>query len=173
MRFSIRPEWGFDKYRAEVGSATIAVRRRLSLWIFDAEYRWTWADGRPMYLEVPNNTSSALPVFMVGDSVFKAAMSTKCAMGPATGWLWAYGDRTLSHRAAYRRRYRTWRGWWRARPRHVLEFEEGTTVAAWYGEGNHRQAFDGVIRSSIGEELVGIVFGIIMCIYISGRMSAG
>jgi hypothetical protein len=167
MRFSIRPDWGFDKYRAEVGSATITIRR--VSWLLVSRYRWSWTDAQLMSLEVPGETSSRLPVLNAGDAVYTPAMGTKCVMGPSTGWEWAYGDQTLSHRAAYRRRYKTWRAWWRARPRHVLELGNGTTVAAWYGEGNHRQACDGVIRSSISYDLVRVVFGIIMCVYLSER----
>ena len=162
MRFSIHPKWGIDKYIAEVGATTITVRPK---WLLSNEYRWTWLDGQPMFAKVPGETSAKLPVLTVGDAVFAAAI------GP-TGWVWAYGDRRLSHMAAYRCRFKTWRAWWRARARHVLQFEDGTTVAAWYGEGNHRRAFDGVIRRSISDELARVAFGIIMCVYLSERRAS-
>jgi hypothetical protein len=165
MRFSIQPKWGINKFHADLGTATIEIRPRSLL---SNTYQWTWTDGQPMSAKIPiAPTATNVPVLTVGDAMYSSAT---CALtDPAAESVWEYGNRVLLHRAAYRCRFKTWRAWWRARARHVLEFDDGITVAAWFGEGNHRRAFDGVIRRSLSDELARVVFGIIMCVYLSER----
>lgn len=166
-RFSICAVCGVNKYRAQAGADTIPIHFYWSL--FEEKYCWTWTDGSPISIEMPTETSGKPPIITMEDTELLVKNRSGCFVEPATGWAWDVGDRRLSHRAAYRRRFKTWRAWWCARPRHVLQFDSGTVVAAWYGEGNHRRSVDGVIRRSAGDGLARIAFGIVLCVYLSSK----
>ncbi len=98
MRFSIRPEWGI-KHRVEIGETRSTIRRKSLL---AGTYQWTWTDGQLVSAEIPVATTR-LPVLTVGDAKIAAECGPQrdCIVGPATGWVWTYGDLRLSHRAAY------------------------------------------------------------------------